>query len=171
MMKWPRRFCCQHASVGSRQNGDSLPLLTTATRSRRDPEAHQVVADRVAAAIAEAEVVFGRAALVAVPFNGDPRRRPPLHPLGVLLQHGTGVVANRRLVEIEDRRRPRSSAFSCSSVLRLKISSSLSAAGRRRSAAAPEVAVPGAAWLVRRAVAVAPAQEARVSYRKLRRRH
>ena len=31
--KCPRRFCCQQSSFSSVQNGDSLPLLTTSSRS------------------------------------------------------------------------------------------------------------------------------------------
>jgi hypothetical protein len=33
MMKWPRRFCCQQASVSSEQTGCSSPLLTFVIRS------------------------------------------------------------------------------------------------------------------------------------------
>src|SRR5205814_2103990 len=37
MMKCPRRFCCQQASVSSEQKGASLPLLTTVTRVAATP--------------------------------------------------------------------------------------------------------------------------------------
>ena len=35
--KCPRRFCCQHDSVASLQNGCSLPLLTTWIRLAGTP--------------------------------------------------------------------------------------------------------------------------------------
>ena len=37
MTKCPRRFCCQHDSFASLQNGCSLPLLTTVTRPAGTP--------------------------------------------------------------------------------------------------------------------------------------
>ena len=35
--KWPRRFCCQQASLSSEQNGCSSPLLTMVMRSAVSP--------------------------------------------------------------------------------------------------------------------------------------
>lgn len=37
MMKWPRRFCAQHSSVFSVQNGASSPLLIVRIRSAATP--------------------------------------------------------------------------------------------------------------------------------------
>ena len=41
-MKWPRRFCDQHDSFSSVQNGASLPLLMVRIRSAANAQAHQV---------------------------------------------------------------------------------------------------------------------------------
>ena len=130
-MKCPRRFCCQQASVSSVQDGCSSPLLTIVIRSVGDAEADQVVADRVGAALAERQVVLVGAARVGVPFD---------HDLGAR----SSASATRRSSAAP--RAPRSSgrssrsakntsasgfsAFSWSSVLFRKISSSVG--GRRR---------------------------------------
>src|SRR5216684_1385459 len=37
LTKWPRRFCCQQASLLSMQKGFSLPKLTVLTRSAETP--------------------------------------------------------------------------------------------------------------------------------------
>ena len=81
--------------------------LFLALADDRDPvgrhaEADQIVLHRVGAARAEREVVLRAAARVAVAFDGDLRARPALHPVGVALQHRPRVVADRRLVEIEE---------------------------------------------------------------------
>ncbi len=129
MTKWPRRFCCQHASVFSAAERRFLALADDRDPIGGDAEADQVVTDRVAAAVAEGEVVFAGASLVAVPFNADLGRRPPLHPLRVLLEQGAGIVADRRLVEIEEDVAQRPLGVQLLERLRLKISSSVSAAG------------------------------------------
>ena len=70
-----------------------------------DTEADQVGLDGVGAAIAERQVVFGGAALVAVPFDVDPRAGPPLQLVGVLR---AGSPARRREWSTHrDRRRHR----------------------------------------------------------------
>src|SRR5687768_14495782 len=70
---------------------------------RGDTEAHQIIAHRARAALAERQVVLGGAARVSVSLDNYLRRRPPLHPVGVLLQHGPRVVADLRRVEREER--------------------------------------------------------------------
>ena len=67
--KWPRRFCDQQASFSSVQKGASLPLLTARIAIPRHAQAHQVVAHGSTPALAEAEVVLGCAAAVAVAFD------------------------------------------------------------------------------------------------------
>src|SRR5262249_11447828 len=54
------------------------------------------------AVCAEREVLLGAAARVAVPFERDRRARPPLQPVGVLLQRRARVFADLGLVEIEE---------------------------------------------------------------------
>src|SRR5438067_1920816 len=66
-----------------------------------DAEVDEVVADGGGAALAEGEVVLGGAARVAVPLHHHLRRRPALQPVGVLLQHRLGIVADCLRVEIE----------------------------------------------------------------------
>src|SRR5439155_15744699 len=56
----------------------------------------------VRTARSEGEVVLGAAALVAMPFDADLRARPFLHPVGVLLEPALRVLADLRLVEIEE---------------------------------------------------------------------
>ena len=101
--KCPRRFCCQQASFSSLQNGCSLPLLTTVTRLGGHAEAHQVVLHRASRGGCRAPRLYlGAAARVAVAFERDLHAGPLLHPVRVLLQRRLRVVANRRLVEIEE---------------------------------------------------------------------
>ena len=102
MMKCPRRFCCQQDSFDSAAERRFLALADDVDAIGADAEADQIVLDRVRPPVAERQVVFARPALVGMPFDRDPGRRPPLHPLGILLQRPARVVANRRFVEIEE---------------------------------------------------------------------
>ena len=68
----------------------------------RNPEVDEIVLHRSRATRTEGEVVFGAPARIAVALDRDLRARPALHPVGVALEHRTGVVANRRLVEVEE---------------------------------------------------------------------
>ncbi len=70
IMKWPRRFCDQHSSFSSAQNGRFLALADGQHPIGSDPEARQVVLGGLRAPFAERQVVFGRAAAVAVAFDG-----------------------------------------------------------------------------------------------------
>src|SRR5690606_41106151 len=72
-----------------------------------DAEAHQVVAHRRGAPLAEREVVLARTARVGVTFDVDPRRRPPLQPLRVLLEDRAGLFGVIRTIELEVHARQR----------------------------------------------------------------
>ena len=67
--KCARRFFAHAASVCAGSNGKLLAVADRLDAVGRDAERHQVVARRDRAALAERQVVFGRAALVAVAFD------------------------------------------------------------------------------------------------------
>ncbi len=51
-----------------------------------DPETRQILFDDLRSPLAEREIVFGRAAFIAVPIDADDGLRPLGEPLGILLQ-------------------------------------------------------------------------------------
>jgi hypothetical protein len=63
-----------------------LPETARDDANRPDPQACRVVANRDGAPIAERQVVFRRASLIAVPFDEDARLRPLVQPRDVPLQ-------------------------------------------------------------------------------------
>src|SRR4249919_2372466 len=72
-----------------------LPLADHGEPARRHTQADQVVLHRGCATVAEAEIVFGAAARVAVTFERHLDAGPLLHPVRVLLQRRLRVVAHR----------------------------------------------------------------------------
>ena len=129
--------------LDSVQKGDSLPLLTITMRSRGHAELHQISLHRVGAALAETEVVFRGAALVAVAFDVDARAGPALQPGRVGRQRGPAFVLDRRRCRDRNRRRradARCSAAPASSARRSRLPSARAAAERRRAAAAARAA-------------------------------
>ena len=124
--KWPRRFCCQHDSLCSLQNGASLPLLTT-VMLLAGRQAQRDRPSRGGATIAQTEVVFGGAALVAVTFDGDADAGPALHIGRIRLQQRSVFILDRRLIEIE--KTSRKFLLTSSGVIRAKSSSSLKVRG------------------------------------------
>ncbi len=67
----------------------------------RDPQGDQVLFDRRGAAIAEGEVVFRRAALVAMTLNGDADLGVVAKEIRGLAEGIAGVGANVSLIEVE----------------------------------------------------------------------
>src|SRR5512143_2420444 len=73
---------------------------------RRDAEADEVFLDRVRPARTERQIVFARAALVAIAFDGDADRGVFLQPCCLPLQRGLVVVLDIVLVKREMDRVP-----------------------------------------------------------------
>jgi hypothetical protein len=67
----------------------------------RNTEADQIVFDSGCATGTQREVVLSASTGVAVAFDGDLSARPALHPIGIALKDRTGIISNRRLVEVE----------------------------------------------------------------------
>src|SRR5260370_207141 len=84
-----------------RTEGLLLAEADGADAVRRDAERNDVLLDGVGAAIAEAQVVFGGAALVAVAFDGHCDGGVALQEVRGLGERGAGVGTNVGLVVIE----------------------------------------------------------------------
>ena len=69
--KWARRFFCQQALVGFGALRTLLAVADGLQTVGGNSELHQEVLGGTGAAVAQAQVVFGRAALVAVAFHHD----------------------------------------------------------------------------------------------------
>src|SRR5580765_1440565 len=101
-----RRICARTRKPRSRRtptggrNGRARPFPSKATAIHAAAPNTTSRSDRVARS--EREVVFGAAACIAVAFDGNGRARPFLPPVGVLLERGFRVLAQIRLVEIEE---------------------------------------------------------------------
>ena len=86
MTKCARRFFAHAPSSCAGIEREFLAVAHGAHARRRDAERDQIVAGGERAALAERQVVFGRAAFVAVAFDRDLPRRVFLQHAGVLLQ-------------------------------------------------------------------------------------
>src|SRR5687768_7363851 len=81
------------------------PLLSVGDGGEAVPghsQAHQVIPSGPRALLAEGEVVVGGAALVAMPLDRDLGRAMVLQPEGVFLEEAAGLVAQPRLVVLEE---------------------------------------------------------------------
>ena len=108
-MKCARRFLFQDASVVARIERKLLAVADGPMRSAGDAEREQVVLGGQRAPIAQRQIVFGRAAFVAVAFDRDDPGAYVLSTLGVL---GRASAAPRRRARRCRRRRTRASAAS-----------------------------------------------------------
>ncbi len=104
-------------------------MLTTLMRAAGTPRLDEVVANGRRATLAESEVVFARAARVAVTFDRDCRRHPLLHPVGVLLQARPRLVRSDRTCRSRRTRRRAASARSARPVTSSRRARLRSAAG------------------------------------------
>ena len=101
-MKWPRRFCDQHASFSSVQKGASLPLLTVRIRSAANPQARQVVLDGRRPPFAERRGCTRRCRGCRSAPPRSPWSWSTWHPVGVLLQRAPSLIGEVRAVEREE---------------------------------------------------------------------
>ena len=70
--------------------------------ARGDAEGNKILLHGGGAAVAETEIVFGRAAFVAVALDGRFNRGMRFEELSRLSERGTGVGADVRFVKIEE---------------------------------------------------------------------
>ena len=87
--------------VGFHAEGLFLAIADRGEAVGRNAQADEILLDGVGAAIAESQVVFRRAAFVAMAFDGDAELRIVAEEVGGLAEGLASVSANVRLVVIE----------------------------------------------------------------------
>ena len=97
-----RRFCCQHASFDSRAERLLLAVADHANPRCRHARRHQRILGRVGAPLAQRQVVFVRAALVAVAADHNLDVRMAHQVAGVLRKRRLRIAADRIGVVVEE---------------------------------------------------------------------